>query len=431
MKRQISIILLTGCWIASIAQAGGSYPWLASSRSKPPPVFPELGVDAVWLQERLGQPGLVVADVRSEAAYRAGHLPAAVRLPLEAQLNTDVELLRRRLGELGLSGLETVVLYGDSDLETLGRLFWQLERAGIKEARVLAGGLAGWSSAGGALETTVRELPSQPFVASPGPPATVDLAWLLEHYGRSGTEILDLRDGVDWTRNDYEPPPRFAAGHVPGSLPYDARSLLDAEGGLPEPAAAHAVFAKLGPRAATRVSLEATFVLLGEDENDPRLGLAYLLLRSIGIETRVFPGGFRAWAAGSSLPLVRIVSAAEVRALLETENPGLTLDQPPRQVIVLDNRGDGAFAASHLPGARALPAHLFGSTLETVVAQEWPEVDRAKVPMILYCYGADCVRSRNCASVAAQAGFRNLLWFRDGWPGWTKAGYPWFATPKP
>jgi thiosulfate/3-mercaptopyruvate sulfurtransferase len=188
---------------------------------------------------------------------------------------------------------------------------------------------------------------------------------------------------------------------------------------------------RLGPRPGTLVDLASTFTLYGSGPADRRPYLGFLLLRLAGIDAAVFAGGFAAWVEEPSSPVVRIVSAAELAGLLAADNPGLARDNRSPRLALLDNRGDGAFVEGHLPGAAALPVWECEGRLEKVVARDWPDFDPASDPAAFYCYGRDCLRSRLCATLAARAGFRRLLWLRDGVPGWLGAGLPLYPAAAP
>jgi rhodanese-related sulfurtransferase len=255
----------------------------------------------------------------------------------------------------------------------------------------------------------------------------VGSAWVAGAFGEPGVELLDVRDARGW--DQWRTPPTFGAGHIPYSLPFDPRSLLPPGGGWPDPAELRRRLGALGPRPGDPVKLDATFVLYGEDRRDPRLGLGYLLLTLAGLDARVFADGWRGWKTDETHPIVRVVTAAELAALLRREDPGLDQDRPPRAMILLDLREARDFAIGHLPGARSLPFYAFAEKFETVVAEGWPGVDRATVPLVFYCYGPDCVRSRKAGAQAARLGFRNVLWFRGGLGEWRDAGLPLPETP--
>jgi thiosulfate/3-mercaptopyruvate sulfurtransferase len=402
----------------------------------PPPAFPPLPrpavlMDAGELAAALAKGTAVPLDVRSGAAYAAGHLPGAVPVwsPEEAgPAGEGTGGVRSLLAGRRLSGTETIVLYGDDgdpDREAVGRLFWLLRSAGCASVRVLDGGLAAWRRAGRSLATGPPRRPATGLHPAPHPEVTeitVDAAWVETSYGEAGVEILDLRDARGWDR--WETPPLFAAGHIPYSLPWDASALLPEDGGWPQPDEVRRRIGKLGPRPGDPVFPGATFVLYGDDARDPRLGLGYLILSLAGFDVRVFAAGWMGWTEGERRPIVRVLSAREVAALLEPENPGLSRDHPPRGLILFDLREAGDFAIGHLPGARSLPDRLFPTGFEKSVQEGWPGADRAAIPLLLYCYGVECVRSRKAGAAAAHAGFRHVLWFRGGIREWRQAGYP-------
>ncbi|HSN88746.1 MAG TPA: rhodanese-like domain-containing protein, partial [Thermoanaerobaculia bacterium] len=221
--------------------------------------------------------------------------------------------------------------------------------------------------------------------------------------------------------------PGIRAGHIPHSLPFDPAGLLPADG-WPDPAQARQALGRIGPRDDDFIDLDAEIVLYGDGPEDPRLGLAYLLLRGMDVRVRVFAGGWREWSSHPATPVVRIVGTEGLRQLLAPAASG-SAGRPLPSPVLLDLRGEDDFQLSHLPGARSLPIHLLSSLTE-VVDRHWPGTDRARTPVVFYCYGRSCIRSRNACSAAAHAGFQNLLWYREGIPAWQQAGLP-LSRPAP
>lgn len=390
--------------------------WPLPKPKAPEPVFAEILVRPEGLTQALSRDEAVPLDVRPPEAYAAGHLPGAA-LAWNPEEEGDARSL---LAARGISGTETVVLYGGpDDAGRIGRLFWLLERAGCARVKVLDGGIGAWSAAGGELTAGPPRLAAAGFTGKAREEAAVSPDEVARSFGQAGVELLDLRDARGWER--WETPPGFAAGHVPHALPFDVRRLLEADGGWPDPAAARRRIGEIGPRPGDPVGPESTFILYGEDERDPRTGLGYLLFRMAGVDVRVFSGGFKAWTAEPERPVVRVVTAAELRALAERE---------ASRLILLDLRGARDFAIGHLPGARSLPFHRFDEDFEKTVAAASPGADRASLPLVLYCYGNDCVRSREGGTRAARLGFRNLFWFRGGITEWRAAGYPLPESPR-
>ena len=281
--------------------------------------------------------------------------------------------------------------------------FWWLERVGFGRVLVLDG----------SIDVLAGQLPPQGFAAAPvdsfeflalcRDSLSISADSLMWKLGEPGTEILDLRGDEAWQ-----------AGHIPQALSFDMDEYLPAEG-WPDPREARKLLSLFGPRDRDPVDLQAVFVICGHHSWNAEPYLAWMLLKMMGVKARVLDGGFSQWREWGDRPVVRIVDDDEVVEFLEQP------DEPP---ILLDLRGHRDWRRSHIPGSVCLPAHVFADSLETVLEEHWPGADRGRRPMILYCYGADCVRSRNGATLAARAGFLKLLWYRDGIEGWRAAGRP-------
>ncbi len=379
-------------------------------------------------REAAAPPRVLIGVTELAAALAAGAIPIDAA-DLGGDLGGDLAGLRARLAGLGISGRETVVAYG-TDREAVARAYRLLRQAGCAEVRVLDGGLAAWRAAGRDLETGPPRRAAAAFrPATRGEEAAADAGWIAGTFAQAGVQLLDVRDVRGWER--WETPPTFAAGHIPYSLPFDPRALLKAGGGWPAPDAVRGYFASFGPRPGDPVRLDSTFVLYGEDASDPRLDLGYLLLELGGLDARVFPGGWKEWKGDGARPVVRVVSAADLAARLRRENPGLAADRTPRGLILFDLREPRDFAIGHLPGALSLPFLHFPEEFGKAVAAGWPGADRARMPLVLYCYGIDCVRSRKAGAQAASLGFHDVLWFRGGVEEWRQAGYPLLDSPLP
>lgn len=87
----------------------------------------------------INQGKTVVLDVRSAEDFAGGHIRGALNLP--------VQDLLRRLGELEKSRNKNIVVVCQSGVQS-ARACAQLDKAGFKETRSLAGGLAAWQAQG-------------------------------------------------------------------------------------------------------------------------------------------------------------------------------------------------------------------------------------------------------------------------------------------
>ena len=118
-------------------------------------------VDAAWLERAMGDPELVVADVRwypnrsGREAYELGHIPGAVFLDMDADLAGPVagdsgrhplpapRDFARVMERAGIDQGSVVVAYDDAGGSNAARLWWMLAVTGHRAA-LLDGGLPSW-----------------------------------------------------------------------------------------------------------------------------------------------------------------------------------------------------------------------------------------------------------------------------------------------
>ncbi len=130
----------------------------------PMPVAPPL-VEPEWLAERLGDPGLLILDIRSvvdggaRAAYEASHIPGAIHTDyakdgwratrgMATGLLPDSASLAALFGRVGLLPHHhaIIVAAGTSagDFSAAARVYWTLKVAGHERKSILNGGMIAW-----------------------------------------------------------------------------------------------------------------------------------------------------------------------------------------------------------------------------------------------------------------------------------------------
>jgi thiosulfate/3-mercaptopyruvate sulfurtransferase len=106
--------------------------------------------------------------------YLQGHIPGAAFFnhadfsdtdsPYEYMLAPN-EILAEKIGATGIGSHSEVIVYAANLLPTATRAWWLLRYAGVKNVRVLNGGLPAWKEAGGAVEQEPRSYPATAFEA--------------------------------------------------------------------------------------------------------------------------------------------------------------------------------------------------------------------------------------------------------------------------
>ncbi len=198
-----------------------------------------------WLAEHMGEPDLVVADVRwvrdgsSREAFEAGHIAGAVFLDADDDLSAigdgpgrhplpTADAFARTMGRAGIGENTSVVVYDDAGGSHAARLWWMLDATG-HPAALLDGGLGAWE---GPRSTGPSGAPavSAPFVARPWPADRVaDADAVVAALGTESMVVLDARAGERY-RGEIEPIDPVA-GHIPGARSAPWSDNLDASTG--------------------------------------------------------------------------------------------------------------------------------------------------------------------------------------------------------
>ena len=255
-------------------------------------------VDAAWVQEHLGEEGLVLGDVRGPNAHQRGHLPGSIPLVLGSPppLATRVTVqefaveVQRRLGRHGVTGQERLVLYDRGDCVGAAASQQAALVAGHPQVSVLAGGVAAWP---GELEQGAVELQKTKTTLEPCLEAVPTWEELRERLDDPGLTILDVRSEDEFRgRGGYPCDPR--QGHIPGATHLEVERLFAEPGRPHEP---------WGIRELTGLPEGAAIVAYCHSGS--RSALAALALRAAGYDARNYPGSWHEWSRHDDLPAER------------------------------------------------------------------------------------------------------------------------------
>ncbi len=201
-------------------------------------------VSGGWLAQRLESPDIRVVEVASaadETAYRAGHIPGAVRWHWKTALwhETDREFpspetMAARLGAIGVTPRTTLVLYGDP-VQYGTYAFWVLTMCGHPDVRLLDGARTRWAADGRPLSVDRPQPAPVGYPAqAPDMSARVGRDDVRAGLSRPGRLLLDARSPEEYRGERVMPPPFFdhgaeRAGRIPGAVHLYFRDLLHAD----------------------------------------------------------------------------------------------------------------------------------------------------------------------------------------------------------
>lgn len=201
---------------------------------------PESLIEAGELLANLGSEHLRIIDFREQEAFDQGHLPDAIPLwrsdiedhthQVPGMMATKPEM-EKLLSDIGISSLDSLVLYDDQGGVNAARLWWVLRTYGYNQARLLNGGLQSWENAQGGVSAVYQPLPpgSFKFPDKDAPHLKIDKDSLHALLEAEDWTIIDARTIEEHSGKRMKKGAKNA-GRIPGSLHIDWADALDYHG---------------------------------------------------------------------------------------------------------------------------------------------------------------------------------------------------------
>ena len=221
-------------------------------------------------------------DTRTEAEYRLGHLPGAVRLDLteprfrlrdEEELQAFQEALAELNGALGLSPEIPVVCYDEGLTGQLARTAFLLALAG-NEVFLWT---EGWQNE--ATDTIVNALEAtRPWVRFQ------ETLLLTADQAQSFKPLFDVRTKPEYT-GEVHPPCCPRGGRIPGARHAPLELFFEPDGLL------------------KKLELEPGQEVGGYCHSGTRSAVAFWVLKSLGVNARNYLGSMHEWSRETDLPV--------------------------------------------------------------------------------------------------------------------------------
>ncbi len=282
----------------------------AAMQAGAPETRESLIVSAEWLKTNRGK--VILIDSRPESLYSGGHILGAVNAPwtyfanMNAKQGTEkwgviwpAATMAKRIGALGVDGKKMVIAYCDAGgWGQSGWTLWILRQAGIKNAKILEGGIGAWKAAGGQVTKTKNTNKAVAFtIKQYVPNYTATTEWINNNIGKPGLVILDVRTEPEFL-GKIRPFQEKRAGHLPGAINIPRESFLTADSHFKPAEEVQALLAQHG------ITPESEIVVY--DTAGVRSAFVTMLLRYSGfVKSQSYDEGFQAWAGNPELPLVK------------------------------------------------------------------------------------------------------------------------------
>ena len=259
-------------------------------------------IDTETLQQNLGRSGLVIIDVRGQAAYAfGGHIPGAVhatwhefsdpKAVAKGLLDPDMSMLERKIRALGVNHDSDIVIYSNpfDNWGDEGRMFWMLQYLGLTNLKILDGGWVKWVAEERPYEHgTVSPKPGD-FHASSFPELIMVKDELKQLVKRSHPETLiaDARSLEEYAGKEVLGIPR--PGHIPSAMSVPWNIFLKSDATLKD---FDEIKASLRER-----GLDETKEVVCYCTGGVRSAWLYFVLKVVGYQkVRNYPGSWWEWS---------------------------------------------------------------------------------------------------------------------------------------
>ncbi|QGU03880.1 sulfurtransferase [Corynebacterium comes] len=271
---------------------------------------PERLVSASWLSARLGTPGLrVVESDEDSLLYNIGHLPGAVRIDWNKDLNDPVtrdiidgEAFARLMSEKGISRDDTVVIYGDQSNWWAAFTLWVFEMFGHEDVRLLDGGRDAWMAEERDTSYVVPEFPptDYPVVERNDTRYRVFVEEVRASIG--STTLVDVRSAEEYLGSlgsDNEPAvaPALRQGHIPGAVNLPWQDNVHPNSRFRSRAELEEIYGALSPEAETTIYCHT---------GDRTSHTSFVLKHLLGFDkVRNYDGSWVEWGNMVRMPIAR------------------------------------------------------------------------------------------------------------------------------
>jgi thiosulfate/3-mercaptopyruvate sulfurtransferase len=278
-------------------------------------------VTADWLEQRLGQPGLVVVESDEDVLlYETGHIPGAVKVDWHTELNDPVvrdyldgEGFAALLSRKGISRDDTIVIYGDKNNWWAAYALWVFSLFGHEDVRLLDGGRDRWIAEGRPITTDAPAITPTDYPVIERDDSTLR-AYKEDVLAHLGNPLIDVRSPEEYSGERTSAPAypeegALRAGHIPSAQSVPWAKAVAEDGTFKTRAELEEVY--LAGAGLTPGDEVVAYCRIGERSSHTWFVLKHLL----GFENvRNYDGSWTEWGSAVRVPIVTGSEPGEVPA---------------------------------------------------------------------------------------------------------------------
>ena len=207
-------------------------------------------VSSDWLSVQLGNPDVSVVDASwylptmtvnnvprdGRAEFDAQHVPGAVYFDIDDIVDpgsglphtlASPEVFSEKVGALGISDRNTIVVYDGMGLFSAPRVWWNFRVMGATKTVILDGGLPAWIANRLPIEAGPAPISPRTFNAKFDGSAVTTFDAMKQIVRAGGSQITDARPAGRFSGTEPEPRPGMRSGHMPGAHSVPLSSLVE------------------------------------------------------------------------------------------------------------------------------------------------------------------------------------------------------------
>lgn len=194
-------------------------------------------IEPEQLEQRLGEPNLIIVDLCNPSLYQQQHVPGAIHLSGQHLISgvapvpgacPEISTLCAVMAYLGIDNSKQVVLYDDEGGGWAGRMAWSMDLLGLNNWQYLNGGVVPWIKEGFPTESEVNEPNSIEVnsVVEPCQTTRILADEIIDALKKSDVAIWDARSPGEYSGDIIR---SSRGGHIPGAINLEWTELMDRE----------------------------------------------------------------------------------------------------------------------------------------------------------------------------------------------------------
>ena len=249
---------------------------------------PDALVSTRWVADHAANARVRLVEVNVDITlYDRGHIPGAIGWSWKSQLADPIQrdilsrsAFERLMGDSGIEGDTTVVLYGDSNNWFAAWALWQMKVYGHRDVRIMDGGRRKWEREERPLTTDVPAFRTTTYRADQQDGSLrAFLPEVMSNARDRAIHLVDVRSPQEFSGEILAPPglPETCqrGGHIPGAANIPWSRAVNEEDGTFKPAAE--LRAMYGAAGITGERPIITYCRIGERSSHTWFVLKYLL----------------------------------------------------------------------------------------------------------------------------------------------------------